>query len=163
MAIVPFPTHELILHFVDAAGKHAVSKYHLATSENDPAAGGAAAIAAAAQGISADFLESNEIIIGAKITGSPSPTTGAYPLARDKVKLAFRSSSGQDVILEIGAPTEADFGPDKVNVDTGVGTPIAGLITAMLANASDAEGKTITGLQRGFRMMPPRIKTKQGT
>lgn len=157
MAWVQTPTNRLVLHFVDVSGKHALSEYFVATTETDPAAGGAAAIAAGAQGISNDFLSSQELIVHAVNSAPGTPIDGPYCRGADKAQVILRTTTGVPVTLQIGAPRATVFTSGKIDLDPANADVIA-LIAAMVAHASDAEGNAIVGMQRGYRRRPPRRK-----
>ena len=153
------PTNQLRLHFVDYNGKRSSMNFHLADDEIDPAAGGAAAIADAAQSCSDAELSSQEIIITGVNDSPAAATTGPYARGADKALIVFRSEDGTPVTLEIGAPNETILEPDHLNVDFSDASVIA-LVNLMLANACDAGGGDLVATQRGYRRRPPRRKHK---
>src|ERR1043165_3809890 len=117
MAWVAAPTNKLRLHFIDYNGKRSTETFHLDPSETDPNAGGAAAIAAAAQGCSDAELSSQEILVEAVNTSPGSPTTGPYARGADKLLLVFNTAGGVPVTIELGAPKETDLADDHINVN----------------------------------------------
>lgn len=157
MAWVQTPTNQLVLHFQDYNGKRSTMKFHLDTDETDPSAGGAAAIADAAQSCSDAELSSQEILITAVNDSPASASTGPYARGADKALIVFRSEDGTPVNLEIGAPNEGILDTDHLNVDFS-DSAVAALVTLMLAHACDAGGGDLVATQRGYRRRPPRRK-----
>lgn len=159
MAWVTTPTNKFRLHFEDYSGIRSSMTFRLLASETDPAAGGAAAIADAAQGMSAAALTSQEIIIEAVQDTPGTPTDGPYCRGADKVLLVFTSENGVPVNLQIGAPNETILAADHENVDP-ADTALAALVAALQTYGCDADGGDIKVLTRGFRRRPPRRKHK---
>ena len=159
MAWVTTPTNGLVLHFEDYNGKRATSSYRIDATEVDPAAGAAAAIADAAQAMSAAELTSQEIIITAVKDDAGMPTDGPYARGADKAMIVFRTTSGRPVNFQIGSPDETILGADHLNVDPS-DAAMAALITTFVSKCCDADGDAITGFQRGYRRRPPRRKHK---
>jgi hypothetical protein len=157
MAFTPYATNLLKLHFKDSGGNKATSQYHLDPSETDPSAGGALAIANGAAGLSNDALTSSEIIIGATNDAPGSPTDGPYARGADKLLIALRTTSGQDLIIQIGSPNETVLASDNVHIDPTNASVIA-FVTAMKNHACDESGDSVKGLQRGYRRRPAHRK-----
>ncbi len=157
MAFVTAPTNRFKMHFKDDVGRPASMECHLDAGELDPAGGGAAIIAAATAACSDDALVSQEIIVTGVNDTPGSPTDGPYSRGADKMSLVLSTTDGTGVTIQLGSPNEAGFAPGNVYVNP-TATNIAGLITALIANACNADGSAIVAFVRGYRRRPPRRK-----
>lgn len=150
MAFVVEPGVQVLLTFSDASGHKSSMSIYMDNTETDPTAGGPAAVASAAQDISADALTAVECRIRAKQTAIIAPTDGPYPRGADKAQYVFGGADGSPVVLQVGAPNEGTLQSDKINIDPTDAAVIA-LVAALVGNGKTAEGQAITGLVRGFR------------
>jgi hypothetical protein len=157
MAWVLAPTNELLLHAVDESGVQATTKYWLANTETDPEAGGAAAISAAVQNMSADAIYLVEILRRAVWDAPVTPTDGPYPRAADQVKLDFVGADGSSTIMSVPAPNETILDSGALFVDP-ADTALAAFVAYVIANCVSSEGASLIALTRGYRRRPPRRK-----
>jgi hypothetical protein len=156
MAWVLDPYVKLLLHFIDEAGKHAVMGTWVASSDSDPAAGGPATVAAAAQALSASALYETEVLVTAHWDATPVPTTGPYRRPADKAAYNFTTATSQRVKLELGAPLDTQFVLGNI-VNPGDANVIA-LAAAMKLHGKNSEGEAITVMGDSIRRRPPRRK-----
>lgn len=157
MSWVTDPTNQLLLHFLDDAGKHATMSFNVGSGDTDPGAGGPSAISDAAAAISESALYETEVLIRASNTAPGTPTQGPYARPADKAAFVFSANDGTRPRLEIGGPNEDIVGTDSWTVDPTNAAVIA-LVAAMNTHATTASGGGITGLIKAQRRRPPRRK-----
>jgi hypothetical protein len=157
MAYTEAPTNLFKMHFKDDVGRPATMQCHVDGTEDDPAGGGCAIIAAAAQACSNDALASQEIIITATNDAPGSPTDGPYARGADKLLLVLTTSVGTPLFIQVGAPQESVLANGNVYVNP-ADPNVTAFIAAMVAHGCDADGDGIVALQRGYRRRPPRRK-----
>jgi hypothetical protein len=157
MAWVTDPTNELMLHFADLSGVRSTSQYWVLSTEVDPLSGAPIALADAAQAITADVLESIEILRHAHQSSGVVPTDGPYARAADKANLIFGAADGSVVKMQVPSPNEGIFDAGAFNVDTTDAAVIA-FNAYVLANLKSEDGAAITVFSKGYRRRPPRRK-----
>jgi len=151
------PMNELLLHFSDYNGARATMNFWLENTETDPGAGGAAAIAAGAQGMSDDALTSVEILRHATWDEEVTPTDGPYARPSNKMNITFRATDGTKTTMQVPGPNETILAADHISIDLADAAVIA-FVDYTIENILSSEGAALTGVQRGVRRIPPRLK-----
>jgi hypothetical protein len=157
MAWIREPSNLCKIAVQDYNGKIATTEYWVPQADDDPAAGGPAAIADAIQDISSGQVITVELLSRATQDAPGVAGTGPYDTVWDKLSLDFNAADGSKVKLQLPGPKATLLQDDHFNVDPTDATVVA-LVAAMVANAKTAQGAPITGLAGGYRRIPPGLK-----
>lgn len=159
MAYVVQPTNLCKIGLVDFNGKRATTEYFVSASQTDPGAGAPAALAVAVQGISNNLVNSVEVLIHSTNDAPGVAGTGPYDRVQDKLELTYACADGSEVVLQLPGPRQTTLKANNFDVDP-TDTLIAALTAALTAGGLSAQGSPIIGLSRGYRRVPPRLKTR---
>lgn len=157
MALALTGTTKMIMHFEDSSGSHATTQVYLDGLVVDPSAGGAATIWGAAESLSDCALVSVEVAPAAVDASPAAAGTGPYDRVQDKLFLGFTAQDGSGVAMNLPTFSAAVLLPDKTSVNP-ANAAVAALVAFVKNNCSTAEGKTITGLNRGFKRRPAGLR-----
>lgn len=158
MALALTGTTKMIMHFKDPAGKHSTMEVWLDGLVVDPTAGAASAIWAAAEELSDCGLDNVEVAPAAVDSAPAAAGTGAYDRVQDKMYLGFTGADGSQVAMNLPTFLASVLATDKTNVNPANAAVIA-FVNYVKANLSTADGKALTGLNRGYKRRPPGLKS----